>query len=236
MLTFTADPRDASSGLSKGCNSCCCSPATARPGERNKWMINYAPWSAPLTGQGITDRVAFDLDKMEQEVDPRAPVNTNYYFPAEFNDPFNGSVATAASDPLDGELTYRLHGLFEPERGDVVVSPDGTFVYTPTLGFSGYDSFYVVTANEAKEVVTQVIVGVAANAAPALPAKNFDPVLYVHQRSVQAQNEILTFQLAASPSAVVGDRYRLTIRATAIDCDCQEYFHISCYDIVIVSC
>jgi len=236
MLVFTADPRDASSGLQSACNSCCCQPATARPGERNKWMINYGTWAAPLLGQGITDRTSFDLEKMDQEPDPRAPINQNYYFPTSFNTALNGNVSTGASDPLDGELTYRLHGLFEPERGEVVVNIDGTFSYTPTLGFSGYDSFYVITSNDAKSVVTQVIVGVAALDGNPRPAKAFDPVLYVHQKTVEANNNLLTFQLAASPAAVVGDRYRLTIRQPAIDCNCEEYFHVSCYDITVVSC
>lgn len=236
MFVFNADPRDSSSALNQGCNTCCCKPATARPGERNKWTINFAGWSAPISAK-LSSRVAFDLEKMEMSPDTRAPVNTNYFFSTPFNTALNGDISASAVDPLEGTLKFRLHGLYAPERGEVVVNEDGTFVYTPTLGFTGYDSFYVVTENEAKEVVTQVIVGVAANGATdPMPAKAFDPMLYVHQKTVQVSDDLLSFQLGASPAAVEGDRYRLTIRQSAVDCDCDEYFHVSCYDITIVSC
>jgi hypothetical protein len=238
MQYFSADPRDAYSAGSSACNACCCGQASARPGETNKWDINYASWSQPLGGRGLIDRVSFDLQKKTNSVDTRAPVNTNKYFPAIFNTPLNGDVSVGASDPLEGTLTYALDGLNGPQFGEVVVDADGTFLYTPVLGFSGYDSFYVETTNEAKTVVNQVIVGVAASGAvDPLPAKAFDTAIAIVQKTVRVgQNQTLTFALKAAPLAVVGDVYRLTIKQPALDCDCQEYIHVSCYDITVVTC
>jgi len=238
MNVFTADPRDAFLS-NTGCNTCCCASAVARPGETNKFMINYAAWGLPLGGRGLTDRVEFSVERREQSPDSRAPVNPNKYFPAVFNTPLADTVATGASDPLDGTLTYKLDQLNGPERGEVVLNEDGSFTYTPTLGFTGYDIFFIVTSNEAKSVTSQVIVGVAAQAAEdPLPAKAFEKPLAVLQKSVvvDKQNFLLSFALKASPLAVVGDIYRVTIKQPAMDCNCIEYTHISCYDVNVVGC
>ena len=49
-------------------------------------------------------------------------------------------------------------------------------------------------------------------------------------------NAGLRFPVAISPGAKVGDIYRLTIRAPAMDCDGTTYYHVSCYDITIGKC
>lgn len=238
MNVFTADPRDAFANNGNGCNACCCGQATARPGETNKWTINYAPWSLPLGGRGLTDRVDFSIEAQRQSPDGRAPTNTNKFFAGTFNEEIEGVLSTGAVDPLDGELSYELYQLSMPKFGDVTVNPDGTFVYTPTLGFFGYDTFYYITKNEAKQVVNQVIIAIPVlNGAP-LPAKDFDKPISINQKSVRVDKSlhILTFGVVASPIAQLGDIYRMNIRQHAIDCDCQEYTHISCYDITIVNC
>lgn len=247
MNIINADPRDSFSAATKGCNACCCHQATARPGETNKFMINYTAWAFPLGGRGLTDRVEFDIKAQPHSPDTRAPVNTNKYLTTDFNTPLVGNLAIGASDPLEGTLSFAEYDLFPPQRGEVVINNDGTFTYTPTLGFTGYDSFYVVTSNEAKSVTNQIIVGVSAPLPPdadpedeptPLPPKAFDKALFIVQKSVKVDSalNILSFALAASPMAVVGDVYKMEIKQTAQDCDCQEYVHISCYDITIVNC
>ncbi len=53
--------------------------------------------------------------------------------------PFNGSVTPLSSD-IDGDaLTFLV--IVQPLHGSLVLSPDGTFVYTPATGFSGSDFF-----------------------------------------------------------------------------------------------
>jgi hypothetical protein len=239
MNVFTADPRDAFSGMAQGCNACCCGQATARPDETNKWMINYAAWAWPLGGRGLTDRVEFSLSKRDQSVDSRAPVNTNKRFTAEFNTEFEGDVSTGSSDPLEGTLTYALYQLNPPKFGEVELNPNGSFTYTPTLGFLGQDKFYVVTSNEAKSIINEIVIRVQDPDAPSADADiPFDKPLAVVQKSVRIDREAntLSFALQASPLAVVGDIYRMQVKQPAIDCDCQEYTHISCFDITIVNC
>jgi hypothetical protein len=239
MNIFTADPRDAFIS-DNGCNTCgCCGQAQARPGETNKFMVNYAAWALPLGGRGLTDRVDFSIERKEQSPDSRAPINTNKFFSTPFNTALTDVLTVGASDPLEGELVYSSADLFPPQFGEVVINADGSFTYTPTLGFTGYDKFYYVTKNEAKQIVNQVIVGVQPNgSADPMPAKAFDEALSVVQKSVHVDGRgyVLSFALKASPIAVVGEIYRLNIRQHAIDCDCQEYTHISCYDITIVNC
>ncbi len=239
MLYFHADPRDAySANGGDVCNTCCCQPASIRPGERNKFEINYSAWAFGLNARGLTDRSDYSLEKHEQSPDTRLPVNTNYRFDTDFNVALNGTVATNASDPLEGDLTFSVDQLNEPKFGEITMQADGTFVYTPTLGFTGYDTFWFKTSNGAKTRVNQAIVGVSANGAEdPLPAKPFMKDLYIDMKSVNVSKaDDLSFTLVASPGAIVGDKYRLTIKQPATDCNCNEYIHISCYDITIGQC
>lgn len=238
MNFFTVDPRDAFSSNGRGCNACCCGQASARPGETNKWSINYAPWSGPLGGRGLTDRTDFSLELQRQSVDSRAPINTNKYFPGIFNTPIVGDLSVGAVDPLEGDLTYFEYQLTQPEFGEVVINEDGTFTYTANIGHVGYDTFYYFTRNSAKQVVRQVIVGVAAADADPLVAKAFDKPLYLMQRSLRVDKDLhmISFALAASPIANIGEIYRMDVKQRALDCACEEYTHISCYDITIENC
>jgi hypothetical protein len=236
MLSFVADPRDAYSANSKACNSCCCQPASARPGEVNKWSVNYAGWSANLSGRGLLNKTVFDIEQVSTGNDPNAPTNTNYYFPVVFNTQYAGVVSTNAVDPDEGELKYTVDRLIPATNGEVTMQANGSFVYKPNIGFTGYDEFYFVTDNGNKRVVNQVILGVAPQNADALPAKAFDKPLRVIQRSVHVDNDVLTFALEASPILPIGEVYRMTIRQPAMDCDCTEYFHMSCFDIATVIC
>jgi hypothetical protein len=243
MNYFTADPRDVFSGSGQGCNACCCGQASARPGETNKWSINYAAWAFNLGGRGLTDRVEFSIIQQPQNADPRAPVAVNHFFNTPFNTALEDTVATGASDPLEGDLSYALYDLFPAQRGEVVFNSDGSFVYTPVLGFTGYDTFYYVITNEAKSVVKQVIVGVNAqtqNGDPTvnIPAIPFDKPLSIVQKTLRVDRGafVTSFAVKASPIATLGDIFRVNVKQPAIDCDCQEYVHISCYDVTIVNC
>lgn len=52
---------------------------------------------------------------------------------------FNGSLSALATD-LDGDALL-FTAITQPTNGVLALSPDGTFVYTPDLGFVGNDSF-----------------------------------------------------------------------------------------------
>lgn len=55
-----------------------------------------------------------------------------------------------ASDPEEGELTYTL--VTEPRRGEVELSEDGSFTYTPLHNKVGKDSFTFTVTDEAGNV------------------------------------------------------------------------------------
>ena len=59
------------------------------------------------------------------------------------NTPLNGS--TVLANDLGVGLTVTSHT--NPAHGTVVIQPDGTYVYTPAAGFSGFDSFTYTTTD-----------------------------------------------------------------------------------------
>jgi hypothetical protein len=190
-----------------------------------------------MGGRGLLDRTEFSIEKKSQTPDPNAPINTPKQFPVDFNTAFSGNVSTGASDPGGDPLTFRLSTLNAPKYGTAEVNADGTFDYTPTLGFTGYDRFFVVTDNGARTITTEVVMKVnGPNPPTPLADTAFTPDLAVNRKNMRVEGDVITFALAASPAAVVGDVYRMTVKQPAMDCDCNEFFHISCYDIQIVIC
>ncbi|MCA9140059.1 MAG: tandem-95 repeat protein [Planctomycetales bacterium] len=77
-----------------------------------------------------------------------APAALDDYYTLAQNTPFNLAVANGvlANDfDVDGDVMIASIAT-QPVNGTVVLSPDGSFVYTPNAGFSGSDSFsYVAT-------------------------------------------------------------------------------------------
>ena len=68
-----------------------------------------------------------------------APTVVNGVASVNQNGVLNSSVTSLATD-LDGNpLTYAA--ISNPTHGVLALSPDGTFIYTPTAGYSGSDSF-----------------------------------------------------------------------------------------------
>jgi hypothetical protein len=234
MIRFSVDPRDAykSGGA---CNSCCCAQATARPGETNKWAIDYTSWVAPMGGKGLLSKTQFSIDKKPQSPDPNVPVNTDYQIFVAFNTSTNGSVNTNASDPNGESLTYALVPMSGPSFGEITMDPSGTFIYEPVLGFAGYDRVFFTTSNGAKSITKELILKVGADGIPAVPDTSLTKDLVVPLSSVKIEHDVVTFALAASFGADVGDIYTMTVKQPAMDCE-SEYFHISCYDIQIIKC
>ena len=68
------------------------------------------------------------------------PIAQNDATTTPMNTPVNGSVAGNDSDPDAGQ-TLTFTKVSNPPNGIVTMLPNGTFVYTPTTGFVGRDSF-----------------------------------------------------------------------------------------------
>ena len=241
MLTFLADARNGSSAAT-ACGSFCCERVSARPGETNKIAINYANWVAPIGGRGISGAPAIVVKNITPvpSLAPanQPPTNTDYTPSVAANGTLNGTVATNGVDPESQPLTYAHLALYGPRYGTLVFNANGTYVYTPRSGFTGYDTFWFSTSDGVnKPVVNRVVVSVnPPSPAPALPAPILTPAVWVDPNRIAVRSPVLEFPLAVSPAARPGDLYRLELVQAAVDCDGVIYEHQSCFDVTIGTC
>lgn len=239
MIYFNADPRDAYATGGNVCGACCCQPIGIAPNEDNKVTIGYAPWAAPLGGNhGLQNGTQFSIEKKAGQEPEGAPDNTNYRIATTVGVSATIDVSDNATSPTSAIMTFGLVPLSGPSNGEAVLDSDGALVYTPNDGFVGYDSLYFTTSDGDYTIVRQIVIKVSKTSpAPVLADKPFDPVLRIDPKTVNLKPGYnMSFQLSASPAARVGDVYRLTIKQPALDCDCNEYNHVSCYDITITKC
>lgn len=239
MLYFTVDPRDNSG--SDGCNTCCCAAVSMRPGETNKFQINYAPWAVPIIGRGLGGTAISIVQKVSPPIGAnQPPIVTDGLFPALFNTPLNGDLSTLVTNPDADILTYAILPLYTPKHGAIALNAaNGTFVYTPVNGFTGYDEFFFSVSDGVNPpVVAQAIVAVGPDGGPALPAIPFTPHISVPQDRIAKNSNyfFIDFPVIVSPAAVVGAIYRMEVLQQTLDCDLNVFTHLSCYDITISKC
>lgn len=238
MLTFDVNPRDGMGA--SGCNTCCCQDATARPGETNKWRINYANWSVPLGGKGLNCQTTVSVEKIKSCPAPAGstdPANTDYVATTTVNNAASGDLSVNATGT---SLTYEVLPLYAPANGTLNIQADGTFTYTPNTGFIGYDFIYFTTSDGVNEPVINRLAIVVSPSLPnvALPVPADDVMVsFPHdRRSIDAGYHTLDMAMTVSPAAKAGDLYRVEIRQPALDCDGNCFWHVSCYDVVIGKC
>jgi hypothetical protein len=241
MQTFIADPRNRPSGGGDACNSCCCEMAYGRPGETNLWSIMYGHWVAGISGPGLVPGTSFEIAKLNV-VTPsgsnQPPVNKDYVFATRTDMAVAGSVATGASDVDGSPLTYGLMGLYGPTNGIVDLVPaTGAFVYTPRAGFNGYDKFFVTTSDGVNvPVINKVEIAVSPVGVPAIPLPPKIDVVNIPRPRLSVNKHYIQFPVEISPAAMIGDRYRVSIRQPASDCDGNTFHHIFCADLTIGKC
>lgn len=230
MYSFTVNSRSGSQNTD-ACNTCCCESISAKPGETNKVLLNYAPWSAPIGGHGLFNGTAFQVDRLGTA--PTPVVNAGFGRTVT-GAPFEGDLAPLFPNPDQETPVFKLEALFEAANGVVELQPDGKFTYTPAPLFTGIDRFYW-SANGA---VAEYTIAVDASAEQPQTQPPVVPPVAALKKSVAIDNRvhIVAFLVAVSPAAVPGDIYRLTVKQGTRDCDGNEIFHISCYDITIGAC
>lgn len=244
MISFHVDARDGAGSASNGCAVCCCAPAAVRPGETNKVVLNYASWVAPIGGKGLICGTVFVSELIQTcpatNAGNQPPTNTNKNYATTLNVNLVGSVSPGSSDPEVDALVYSHVPLFGPFNGTLAMNTDGSFTYTPRLGFTGRDEFVFETSDQINTPVRRIgYIAVNPVAGPNLPAMPLNrPELYVPPASVHITNngQAMEFAIEASPALRVGDIYRMTIRQPAMDCDGTKFFNVFCIDWTVGKC
>lgn len=245
MLYFDADPRD---GAPAGgvCNACCCEPIFMRPGETNLITINYAPWSLPIGNPGIVKGTEYSVEMNCSACSSAAvdgfsvPSNTNYDLPVVADTPLAIDLSTNAA-PAGNTFTYAVIPLQGPTHGTVDQTGSAgapTFTYTPNTGFTGYDYFsYKMTDAQGREVTrtVQLNVGMHLNA-PNRQLMASLPFISPGAISVDRTMQTVRFPLYMPLSARDCEKYTLTIKQPAQDCECNTYNHFMCFDIRTGNC
>lgn len=80
---------------------------------------------------------------------PKPPIAEPDHTATLLNTPISGSLRTNDHDPRGTALTYNTTPAIPPAHGAVAIQPDGSFTYTPTIGFKGVDSFKYTVCNAA---------------------------------------------------------------------------------------
>lgn len=235
MYHFQADARSGEG--SSGCSTCCCASITAKIGETNMVRIDYAPWSVPIAGRGLTT-TTFNIEKITAApigVNQR-PVVAALLLSTLINTPVSGVVS--ATDAESNALTYKYLPVYGPRNGRVTMSASGAYTYTPSSSFEGYDSFFFSVADGlGEDVVQEAIIAVGATTAAPTAQRLASHVSTSQQSaSVNQSMHFLQFPLQISPTAVVGEVHRITVSQNLMTCDGFIYTHISCYDVLVNKC
>lgn len=242
MYFFTADPRDGYSGNNGACNSCCCEVIRMKPGETNLLKINYAMWTMPIGGYGLTTNTWFTTELITDF----APADTGngaplfgalLYNSVGVQDPIVGNLNTYVIDPEADPMTFDLLPLYGLLTGTVNLNRvTGDFTYTPNPGAnSGTDYFYFKVTDSAGNTRigrANLGKGIALNDIVVL-----DPVTIARgKKKIDTDMQTMSVPITLDATVPPGAIYRITVRQEAIDCDGNKYYHISCYDILATKC
>ncbi len=246
MKFFTIDPRDGGFGISAGCNTCCCQTLHMRPGETDKMVINYAPWSVPIGGPGLIPG-GTEIN-ISRDAGACATGSIDGFAPPQFDGSTTAFEALPGAatvidvidngiSPAGNTFTYRVLPMAGPKHGTISNPNAGpAFSYTSNSGFTGLDSFYVeVTDAQGRKLIQLVVISVG-DPGPAVPAI-LPSGLYLDQTkiAVDARMHQISFPIALLPDARACEKFKLEIRQTARDCD-NVYSHYSCFDIFVGKC
>lgn len=220
------------------CNACCCKPVRGVPGEIDRWVLDLAPWAVPIGGKGISEIVA-NVELLHTPSDVGKTKANNGAFTTPFNTLLSGDLASLVTNPGTDPLAFSFVAFYGPHYGDLSIQSNGTFQYRPRNGYTGYDKFYyeVKTAAGAR-TIAQVVIGVEPETGSLPSAPDYDPLVAIPDSRISLNRQTYRADMAVivSPAAVVGSVYRVTVKATALDCDCNPFTNLSCFDLTIGKC
>jgi hypothetical protein len=235
MLNFIADPRDGNAA-SGTCATCCCKDIKLRPGESNLVQINYAPWSAPLGGNGLVGEPRMQMEHNDSACSNNPLKNTNYSATTALNTAVALNLTTGAGT---GTFQYAIVDMFGPENGkltDTGTAGNGQYTYTPNTGFTGYDYFsYLMRDAAGNMLIRHVSIKVGTDVVFEDPVRMaLTPFIKTGTFDVMAHT--LKFPLHMPINVRACDSYKLTFRQEARDCAGNSYYHAMCFNILPTSC
>lgn len=251
MKYFTVDPRDGGLGAGGSCNTCCCQTIVMRPDETDKMIVNYAPWSVPIGGQGLVQGGTTISTSRDSSACPSGPIDGfgPPNFPIQQLTSISGAPVVfnvgdpGGIQPTGNSFTSRPLLLSGPKFGSITptssTGPLHTYTYIPNAGFFGTDVIWFEVTDAQGRTTTRPI-SIKSTDAPGVPAPNPQDAalgLYVDRLKmlVDPRMHTLSFPIHLGPDARMCDKFKLEIVQTARDCD-YVYSHYSCFDIIVGKC
>jgi hypothetical protein len=246
VLYFRADARDGGPAGGVSCQSCCCQVLNLRPGETNLVTINYAPWSLPIQGPGIVPVLEFHLEADRSSCPTGVvegftpPSNTNYELTTAQDAALTVDLSVNAL-PAGNTFSYKVVMFSGPKYGTIVqtgTAGDPTFTYTPNGGYTGYDYFsYEMEDAQGRSVIRHVRVSVGTHLDRREPARMaLEP--FVDSTKIQTLTQVqeVRFPISMPTNVKECERFRMTVKQPAKDCDGNLYHHLMCFDIIPKDC
>lgn len=242
------------------CSVCCCEAISLRAGETRPIVLNYAPWTIPIIGNGGGPGLIPQPQITITENDDSCHNDAidGMLAPATLNQVFVKNTALAVSTDLTLDLKADVtpsNNVFEftlapvsgPYHGTLTASPKSgeDWVYSPVAGFVGYDQFWVeIKDAQGRKIIrpVNINVGAATDIPPKGWGQQFALGLQIDRSKIRVNpaQQTVSFPVYFPPSndeqTIDGcRRYRVTIKAFARDCE-NEYTHITCLDVHSARC
>ncbi len=130
--------------------------------------------------------ITINITDVEETTPNQAPVLVDISAEVEEDGILSGtSLLVNASDPEGGSLTISTTPVKQPEHGELVIHPDGTYTYKPEPDFFGTDSFiYAICDNGSPVSCTQGTVTITVNSVNDAPEVGEDKVIVTEGSSV----------------------------------------------------
>lgn len=243
MYQFNADPRD---GVPQGsvCDACCCEPISLMPGQRDLISISYGLWTGPIGWPGIMPGTEFNIE-VNSDACPSGEVD-GFLPPSASNLELTTAAGTllmidltAGVTPAGNTFAYSIVPFSGPTKGTLVRTAEGMYNYTPNGGVTGKDYFsFQVTDAQGRIVIRHVEVDIdPANVQPRdLSRLSLVPFVEASAVEVRQPSQMIRIPIYMPLSCQPCERYKLTIKQPAQDCNCITFSHFMCFDITCKPC
>lgn len=228
-------------GNVNACGSCCCENVSGIPGTTDLWRLNYAPWVIPMGGKGLSTHFSSTVKQIHKSADFEGVLTVE-----------NIAVKSMASNDIvidlstfvdaDGQpVTYELVPGYEVKNGSAELN-GSILTIKSAINVVGFDAMmFRVTLPNNKSKVGEVFITWVRQASEEVPAANTTmttPVVRIprSRTTVHAAQAYIDVAVEILPTAQIGDIYRITFRANALDCDANCFPKETCYDLTIGKC